>query len=218
MVVEQFVERRLARVPERRMAGVVAKPDRLGQVLVQLQRTGHDACNPGRLQRVGHARAVVVAGRIDEDLRLAFQTPKRLRVQDAIAVALERGADTALVLFVRPSGGLVGADGERRERSLLLLADARSEGVGNSACNVWHEATLDDDGDSPAVDRPGRARHIRGPRGQEEHDHIRDLAGLAKASERPAGSDLREHPRRDHPAARQVRPRRATHPSRSVPG
>jgi len=31
----------------------------------------------------------MVAGRVDEDLRLPFEPPERLRVEDAVTVALE---------------------------------------------------------------------------------------------------------------------------------
>jgi len=44
------------------------------------------------LERVGQARHVVVALRVDEDLCLVLQSPERLRVQDAIAVPFERRA------------------------------------------------------------------------------------------------------------------------------
>ena len=97
-LAEHLVERVLARVAERRVAHVVPEPDRLGQVLVQPQRAGDDARDRGRLQRVRHARAVVVALRVDEDLRLALQAPERLRVDDPVAVALERRADGARLL------------------------------------------------------------------------------------------------------------------------
>ena len=90
--LQRLVERVLAGVAERRMAHVVAEPDRLDEVLVQPQRPRDDAGDPGRLERVRHARAVVVAGRVDEDLRLALQAAERLRVEDAVAVALERRA------------------------------------------------------------------------------------------------------------------------------
>ena len=42
-LLQRLVERLLAGVAERRMAEVVAEPDRLGQVLVQPQRPGDDA-------------------------------------------------------------------------------------------------------------------------------------------------------------------------------
>ena len=69
---ELRVERRLARVPERRVARVVPEPDRLDEILVQAQGARHDPGDPGRLEGVRHPRAVVVAGRVDEDLRLAL--------------------------------------------------------------------------------------------------------------------------------------------------
>ncbi len=80
-------------VPERRVSHVVPEPDRLDEVLVQPQRPRDDARDRSRLERVGHARAVVVAFRVDEDLRLPLQPPERLRVDDAVAVALERRPD-----------------------------------------------------------------------------------------------------------------------------
>ena len=116
---ERRVERLLAGVAERRVAGVVAEPDRLDEILVQPQRAGDDAGDPGRLERVGHARAVVVAGRVDEDLRLALQPPERLRVDDPVAVALERRAHVRLGLGPQPAARLVRAHRERREARLL---------------------------------------------------------------------------------------------------
>ena len=100
-LAQALVERLLAGVPERRVAHVVPEPDRLGEILVQAQRAGHAAGDPGRLERMRHARPEVVAGRVDEDLRLALQPPKRLRVQDPVAVALERRAQAAFVLLAR---------------------------------------------------------------------------------------------------------------------
>ena len=93
------VERLLARVAERRMAHVVAEPDRLGEVFVQPQRPGDAACDPGRLERVRHAGAEVVAGRVDEDLRLALQPAERLRVEDSVAVSLKGRAQSTFVLL-----------------------------------------------------------------------------------------------------------------------
>jgi hypothetical protein len=110
---ERVVERFFARMAERRVARVVPEPDRLDEVLVQAQRPRDAARDPRRLERVGHARAVVVARRVDEDLRLALQAAKRLRVQDAVAVALKRRAQSALLLGLDPTAMLVGAHGGR---------------------------------------------------------------------------------------------------------
>ena len=95
------------------MAGVVAEADRLDEILVQREGPRDDAGDAGRLERVRHPRAVVVADRIDEDLRLALQAAERLRVDDAVAIALERrahlglglGSEAALVAYDRTASG-----------------------------------------------------------------------------------------------------------------
>ena len=132
----------LARMPERWMTGVVPEPDRLGQVLVEPQRTRDHAGDPGRLERVRDPRAVVVAGGVDEDLRLPLQPPERLRVHDPVAVALERRPDPALHLLPQPAAGLVGADGERREELVLGRTNTSLEGVGDSSGEVGHASSV----------------------------------------------------------------------------
>ena len=88
-----LVERVLAGVAERRVAEVVAERDRLGQVLVEPQRARDRARDLRDLERVRQARAVVVALGREEDLRLVREAPERLAVDDAVAVALEVGAE-----------------------------------------------------------------------------------------------------------------------------
>ena len=136
------VEPLLAGVAERRVAHVVPEPDRLGQILVQPQRPGDDAGDARRLQRVRDPGAVVVAGGVDEDLRLALQPPERLRVDDPVAVALERRPDAALVLLAEAPPRLVGANGARRQRALFVRADARLEGVSDSSGQLRHEVRV----------------------------------------------------------------------------
>jgi hypothetical protein len=69
----------------------------------------------------------VVAARVDEDLRLALEPPERLRVDDAVAVALERRPNAASLLGKQTSARLEGTDGERREPLRLLVTDALLE-------------------------------------------------------------------------------------------
>ena len=95
------VEHLLADVPERRVAEVVAEADRLGEVLVQAQRPCDGARDAGHLERVRQARAVVVAPRRDEDLRLVRQPAEGLAVDDPVAVALEGRAQRAVGLGAR---------------------------------------------------------------------------------------------------------------------
>ena len=72
-LAERLVERLLAGMAERCVAGVVTEPDRLDEILVQPERARDDARDRGRLERVGHPRPVVVTLRVDEDLCLPLQ-------------------------------------------------------------------------------------------------------------------------------------------------
>ena len=123
---------------ERRVPHVVAEPDRLDEVFVEPQCPRHAARDTGRFQRVRHPGPVVIACRIDEDLRLALQAPERFRMQDPIAVALERRTQTAIVLRLESSACLVGTDCQRRQRPVFLLTNLRLEGVGDSSCKFGH--------------------------------------------------------------------------------
>src|SRR5439155_20712619 len=112
-VLERGVEGLFSGVTEGRVPHVMAEADRLDQVLVQLQSPSDPACYGRGLERVGHARPVVVASGIDEDLRLALQAAKRLGVEDPVAVALEGRAKSAVVLVPQPAASLVRANGQR---------------------------------------------------------------------------------------------------------
>ena len=137
-LAQRFVERVLPGVAERGVPDVVPEPDRLGQVLVQPERAGDDARDRRRLQRVRHPGAVVVALRVDEDLRLPLQPAERLRVDDPVPVALERRPHRARFLVALPPAGLVRPHRERREPAVLLLADARLERVTDSSGQLRH--------------------------------------------------------------------------------
>src|SRR6266508_5156625 len=89
------VEGLLARVAERWVPEVVAEPDRLDEILVEPKRAGDAPRDPRRLERVREPGSVVVALRRDEDLGLVHQPAEGLRMDDAVAVALERSPDAA---------------------------------------------------------------------------------------------------------------------------
>ena len=127
---QAVVERLLADVSERRVPEIVTEPDRLDEVLVERQRASDRARDLRHLERVGEPRAVVVAARRDEHLRLVLQPAERLAVDDPVAVALKRGAQAAVRL--RPGAQRrVGARRERRQLRLLTRADALLEIVGD---------------------------------------------------------------------------------------
>src|SRR5262249_3986208 len=134
----QLVERLLAGVTERRVADVVPDSDRLRQVLVQTERPRHPARNPRRLQRVREPGAGGVALRIDEHLSLVTKSAERLRVTDAVAVALERRTQPALLLGDVASARLVGAHGDRREPALLVLTNCVREAVRDLSGDLRH--------------------------------------------------------------------------------
>ena len=152
-LAHHLVERLLAGVAERRVPEVVAEPDRLDEILVQAQRAGDAARDAGRLERVREARAEVVAFRVDEDLRLVAEPAERLRMDDAVAVALERRAQPALLLRQVPPARLVGANGKGRQPLLLVLPHEARKGVSNPTGGLRHPgARLDDDRDgSPSA-------------------------------------------------------------------
>ncbi len=80
---------RLTGMPERGVTEIVAKSDRLDQVLVEQERPADGAGDLGYLKRMGEAGPVVVGGGSDKDLGLVHQPAKALGVEDAVAVDLE---------------------------------------------------------------------------------------------------------------------------------
>ena len=108
------------------------------EILVQAQRARDAARDARRLERVREPRAEVVALGIDEDLRLEPQTAERLRVDDPVAVALERRPQAALLLGSLAPARLVRAHGERREPLLLVLAHRVREAVRDLSGDLGH--------------------------------------------------------------------------------
>ena len=115
----ELVEHALARMSERRVAEVVAERDRFGELLVQLQHLRDRPRDLRDLERVRQPRAVVIAGRREEYLRLVLEPAERLRVHDAIAIALKRRAHVIFRLLAQPPAR-VGALGRLRRQNLPL--------------------------------------------------------------------------------------------------
>src|SRR5688572_15295921 len=97
----QIVEHALARVSEWRVPEIVPERDSLGELFVQLQHLCNRARNLRDLECVREPRSVMIAGRREKHLRLVLQTAKRLRVDDAIAIALKRRAHVIFGLFAQ---------------------------------------------------------------------------------------------------------------------
>ncbi len=112
-LAQTAVERLFTHMAEGGMAEVVTQADGLDQILIQGQCAGHGAGDLRDLQRVREPGAVVVAAGGDEDLRFVLEPAEGLGVHDPVAVALERGAQTAVRLRSLPVPR-IGAHGQGR--------------------------------------------------------------------------------------------------------
>ena len=95
-------QRLLSHMTEGRMSQVMAETDGFHQVLIETERPGHGPPDLGDLQGVGHARPVMVAHGRDIDLRLVFQPPESIAVQNPVPVPLEIHAERVLLLLSLP--------------------------------------------------------------------------------------------------------------------
>ena len=96
MIRQAARERLLPRMPEGRVPQVVAERDSLGEILVQPQRARHGSGDLRNLKAVGQPHAEMVAIGRHEHLRLVPQPSKADRMDDAVAITLERVARAAL--------------------------------------------------------------------------------------------------------------------------
>ena len=83
------LKRVLAGMAEGRMADIVGEAERLGQILVEAERTRHRPPDLRDFEAVGEANPDMIAAGRDEDLGLVPQAPERHRMDDPVAVALE---------------------------------------------------------------------------------------------------------------------------------
>ena len=84
--LQQFVEAPFPGMPKRRMPDVVDQRQRLGQIRVEVQRSGHGARHLRHFDRVRQPVAEMIGIARGEDLRLRFEAPERPRMNHAIAV------------------------------------------------------------------------------------------------------------------------------------
>src|ERR1700677_5254155 len=120
------------------MAEIVGQPDGLDQVLIDLEGTGHGPRNRRDLHRMGHARAVMIARAVQEDLGLVLESAERTAVDDAVTVALEFEAQPMAVFRVLATARGRARLGVGREVARLTLfqikAAARHSSKLSSSC------------------------------------------------------------------------------------
>ncbi len=100
---EAGVERALAGMAERRMTEIVGKRQRLGEILVEAEPPGDRARDLGDFERMGEPGSIVVALVEDENLGLMLEAAESGRMNDAVAIAAEGAAASALRLGMQPA-------------------------------------------------------------------------------------------------------------------
>ena len=85
------VQRALTRMAERRVAQIMRQCNGFGEVLVQAQGPRNGPRDLAHFQRVRQTRAVMVALRRKEHLRLLLQPAECLAMDDAVPVPLKAG-------------------------------------------------------------------------------------------------------------------------------
>src|SRR6185437_15072232 len=111
-----LIQRILAGVTEWSMAEIVRKADGLRERLVQPQSARHGLGDLGNFDRMGYPGAIQVAFVIDEDLRFVNQTPEGIRMDDAVAVALELAAEFRFRLRMAATARVLVMGGVWRKR------------------------------------------------------------------------------------------------------
>ena len=102
-LIQHAGQRLFSRVTERRVAQIVAVGRGLRQVLIEPQSAADRPCDARDLQRVGHARAVMVALWRQKHLRLVHQAAEGFAVENAVCIALVAGAHVVVSLRLRPT-------------------------------------------------------------------------------------------------------------------
>src|SRR5262249_6517395 len=124
-------------MPERRVPKVVAERDRFRQLLVQQKHLRDRPRHLRHLQRVREPRAVVIAGGREEYLRLVLETPERLAVNDAVAIALECRPDVVFGFRAHPSLGVGAFRSLWRQGVALTLFERLTNGAQRCPPGSW---------------------------------------------------------------------------------
>jgi hypothetical protein len=144
------------------VAAIVADRDGLGERHVETDRPGDRSCDLRDFERVGEARALMVVGE-DEHLCLAGQAAERVRVQDAVAVTLEAGAERVGLLVESALAGTERLGGQRSE--LRVCVGLAGGPRGRGARTRTRPRVFVGEGDTVDVVPAHRGRPARGTLG-----------------------------------------------------
>jgi hypothetical protein len=121
----RLLKRILAGMAEGRMADIMGKAERFGQILVEAKRARQGTADLGDFQAVGQPDPEMIAVGSDEYLRLVTKAPERDRVDDSVAVALERVARSPA------AASPFGMEPAARARRIGSVSDRRPHLSGN---------------------------------------------------------------------------------------
>ena len=165
------------------------------------QRARDGARDLRDLERVRQPRAVVVAGRQHEHLRLVLEPAERLAVHDPVAVALKRRPQPAVGL-VELAYGRVRARRERRQIRLLAglhpLRERVGDGPARMLVNPVHITILPGE--------PGWSADVRRPRKRAAGEPERDARRSRESRARPSAARAPRPAARSQAAGRAPRP------------
>ena len=127
----QFVEHILAGVAKRRVAKIMRKRKRLGEIVVEAERAGKRARDLTDFERMREPGTEMVSLVRNEDLRLVGQPAERRAMEDAVAVALKYRAQWGMRLRNQPSAASCRIGGVWRARE-------NASEIGRKVAD-WHE-------------------------------------------------------------------------------
>ena len=113
----QFVEHILAGVAKRRVAKVMAKRQRLGEIVVEAERAGKRARDLTDFERMGEPGAEMVSLVRNEDLRLVGEPAEGRAMDGAVAIALKYRTRWRMRLCDQPPAASRRVGGVRRARA-----------------------------------------------------------------------------------------------------
>ena len=153
----QAIQNRLAFVTEWGMTEIVRQCDGLRQIGIQFQSAG-DVARDGRdLNCVRKTGAKVVAGAVEENLRLVFEPAERAGMNDPVAVALVMCAPFGWRLGIFAPAGIAAELGVRREDLPFDLFQFLS-GAGhilNAECRIGISWAAMFESKSPVIQKVG---------------------------------------------------------------
>src|SRR6266540_5584550 len=112
-------DRCLARVAKRRVAQIMAQPDRLDQIFIQPKRARHCSGDLSDFERVRQPGAIMIAEWRNKDLCFILKPAEWLGVQNTVAIALKPRANRRIFLWPIARGGV--AEGRQWRKPLVLI-------------------------------------------------------------------------------------------------